>query len=108
MIQIYTTTDNTTILQDDLHKRYAWSIKWLLPFNIDKCTVYVKHNYIYKYCLNNHRIDVDYFIKDLGVMFQDYLKFGELIKKIVLNDNSKPGIIRITFNDLSKEQKATV
>ena len=31
------TTDNTNILQDDLHKPYEWSNKWLLPFTIEKC-----------------------------------------------------------------------
>ena len=58
---------------------------------------------MYNYCLNNCRINVDCFIKDLGVTFQDDLKFGEHIKKIVLNANSKLGIIRNTFHNLSKE-----
>ena len=33
--KIYNTTENTTVLQDDLHTLYEWSNKWLLPFNID-------------------------------------------------------------------------
>ena len=76
-----------------------------LPFNIDKCSIlhYGKHNNMYNYCLNNYRINVDSFIKDLGVTFQDDLKFGENIKKMVLNANSKLGIIRNTFHNLSKE-----
>ena len=69
--KIYNTTNNTTVLQDDLHKLYEWSNKWLH---------YGKHNNIYNYCVNNYRINVDCFIKDLGVTFQDYLKFGEHIK----------------------------
>ena len=103
--KIYNTTENTTVLQDDLHKLYEWSNKWLLPFNIDKCSIlhYGKHNNMYNYCLNNYRINVDCFIKDLGVTFQDDLKFGQHNKKMVLNANSKLGIIRNTFHNLSKE-----
>ena len=103
--KLYNTTENTTVLQDDLHKLYEWSNKWLLPFNIDKCSIlhYGKHNNMYNYCLNNYRINVDCFIKDLGVTFQDDLKFGQHIKKIVLNANSKLGIIRNTFHNLSKK-----
>ena len=58
---------------------------------------------MYNYCLNNYRINVDRFIKDLGEPFQDDLKFGEHIKKMVLNANSKLGISRNTFHNLSKE-----
>ena len=92
-------------MQDDLHKLYEWSNKWLLPFNIDKCSIlhYVKHNNIYNYCLNNYWIIVDCFIKDLGVTFQDDLKLGEHIKKMVLNANSNLGSIRKIFHNLSKE-----
>ena len=59
---------------------------------------------MYNYCLNNYRINVDCFINALGVTFQDYLKFGENIKKIVLNANSKLGIIRNTFSRVIKRQ----
>ena len=39
-------------------------IKWLLPFNIDKCSIlhYDKHTNMYNYCLNNYMINVDCFI----------------------------------------------
>ena len=40
---------------------------------------------MYNYCPNNYRINVDCFIKDLGVAFQDDLKFGKHIKKMALN-----------------------
>ena len=36
-------------------------------------------------------------------MFQDVLKFGEPINIMVANANSKLGIIRNTFHDLSKD-----
>ena len=103
--KIYNTPDNATVLQDDLHTLYEWSIKWLLPFNIDKCSIlhYGKHNNMYNYCLNNYRINVDFCIKDLGVTFQDDLKFGEH-KKIVLNANSKLGIIRKPISQFIKRK----
>ena len=71
--KIYNINDDTTMWQDYLHKLYEWYNKWLLPFNIDKCSIlhYGKHNHIYNYCLNNYRIKVDCFIKDLGLTFED-------------------------------------
>ena len=58
------------------------------------------------YCLNNCMINIDCFIEDLGVTFQDDPKFCEHIKTMVFNANSKVGIINIyiyIFHDLSKE-----
>ena len=70
--------------------------------SIDNCNIvhYGKHNNIYNYCLHKYRINVDCFIKNLDVTFLDDLTFGEHIKKMVLNANSKLGIIRNTFHDL--------
>ena len=103
--KIYNTTDNTTVLQDDLQKLYEWSNTWLLPFNNDKCCILhvAKHNNMYNYCVNNYRINVDCFIKELDVTLHDDLKFDEHIKKMVSNANNKLGIIRNTFHNLSKE-----
>ena len=41
-------------------------------------------------------------IKDLGILFQDNLKFSEHINKIVSSANSRLGIIRNTFHELSE------
>ena len=57
-----------------------------------------KHNTIYNYCLNDHRINVDHFINDFGCNLTGLPH----IKKMVLKANSKLGIIRNTFHDLSK------
>ena len=54
--------------------------------------------------MNNHNLNVDLCIEDLSIMFPDDLTFCEHINKIVSNTNSKPGIIRNTFHDLSKEK----
>ena len=58
---------------------------------------------MYNYCLNNYRINVDCFIKDLGVTFQDDLKFGQHIKKIVLNANSKLVLLGTHFTIYQKK-----
>ena len=42
-------------------------------------------------------------IRDLGVLFQDDLKFGEHIHKMTAKANSKLGVIRNTFHELNKE-----
>ena len=63
-------TDNTTILQDELHELYEWSHKWLPPFTLT-CSIlhYPKHYNNYNYCLNKYMINIDCFIKDLCVIF---------------------------------------
>ena len=49
--------------------------------------------------MNNHNLNVNHCTKDLGRIFQDSLIFGDHINIMVLNANSKLGIIMNTFND---------
>ena len=75
-IKLYNTTDDTSILQDDLQKLYEWSNKWLLSFNIDKCCAlhFGKHNINYNYCMKNHNLNLTY-----RYMFQDDYLVSRLI-----------------------------
>ena len=102
--KVYNTIENTTLLQDDLDKLVEWSNRWLLPFNVDKCTVlhYGKKNINVDYSMNSNAITSNHCIRDLGILFQDDLKFSEHINKIVSSANSRLGIIRNTFHELSE------
>ena len=81
-----------------------WSNKWVLPFNIEKCTVlhYGKVNQKNDYMMNNISVLSDSSIKDLGITFQDTLTFDEHISKITPTANSRLGIIRNTFHIIDK------
>ena len=101
--KIYNSVDNCTLLQDDLDKLIEWSEKWLLPFNIEKCSVvhYGKNNICTPYNMANKEVATEHIMKDLGIIFQDDVKFGDHINKIVAKANSKLGLIRNTFQELN-------
>ena len=66
-------------LQNDLNSLYEWSLKWQLSFNISKCKHLhfgITHSYGSFY-LNGILIDSITSHKDLGITFDDHLKFHE-------------------------------
>lgn len=103
--KIYNSIENRDVLQDDLDKLISWSNTWLLPFNVDKCSVvhYGNSNDRFVYTMDDKALAAEAIIKDLGIVFQEDLKFGKHINLIVASANSKLGIIRHTFHDISKE-----
>ena len=96
-----TTTDRDN-LQIDLNNLFKWTANWQLPFNIDKCKLmhYGSGNQHFSYYLNNRHIDTDSKEKDLGVTFDDSLKFAQHMGQIVAKANSRLGLIRNTFTEL--------
>ena len=89
-------------LQADLDRLLEWTVKWQLPFNIAKCKVihYGTRNPNYKYILNNTDIQEDTTEKDLGITFDNNLKFSSHIRLIVAKANSRVGILRRNFSYL--------
>ena len=92
------------IIQEDLNHLLQWYIKWLLPFNIEKCMVlhYGKVNPKNEYMMNDISVLSDSSIKDLAITFQDTLTFDEYISKITSTENSRLGIIRNTLHIIDK------
>ena len=103
--KIYNSVQNSSILMDDLNTLTVWSAKWLLPFNIDKCKVlhYGKHNANVSYSMNDVVVPDDTSIKDLGVTFQDDLKFDEHISRICATANSRLGVIKKVIQCIERE-----
>ena len=103
--KIYNSTDNSLVLSTDLNTLVGWSDMWLLPFNVDKCKVlhYGKRNANILYYMDGKAVDNDSCIKDLGVTFQNSLKFDNHINKICATANSRLGIIRNTFHSIDKD-----
>ena len=96
-------------LQDDIYELCRWTTKWLLFFNANKCKVLLIGN-------NNPRFDyemtdknynkvnikvVDH-EKDLGVIFQENLKFDLHISFVVNKANRILGLIKRSFVFMDK------
>ena len=97
--------DDCKILQDDLNNLAAWSSKWLLNFNEQKCVVLkIKMSILYMYTLNGHVLTQVSSQKDLGITISETLKPAEHIRNIIKRANQRTGLIRRCFTDLTKEK----
>ena len=99
-------------LQRDLLKLCEWSKLWLLEFSVQKCKLVqygnVQEHSEYKYKLsdkdgNLQSLPRDTTEKDLGIWFQNNLKFDEHIIYVVNRSNRLLGLIKRTFKSLDKD-----
>lgn len=90
-------------LQSDLDKLMKWSSEWQLPFNVSKCKImhYGNNNPEFVYRINDYHLDIVDHEKDLGVTFDNKLRFTKHINNIVAKANSRLGIIRRNFTNLT-------
>ena len=100
---------DATIIQEDLETLDKWSNKWLLKFHPDKCVnLRISTNKNngpekYKYTLANKELkDVDN-VKDLGIIVDSELKFGQHMSVKINKANSIMGTIKRTFKHLDVE-----
>lgn len=91
--------------QDDLSQLSEWSERWQLPFNVAKCNLihYGSKNPLFDYYLNGENIPCGYFEKDLGVTFDASLKFTLHIRNMVSKANSRLGLFKRNFSNLSRD-----
>ena len=97
-------------LQQDLLKLSEWSRFWLLEFSIQKCKQVqngnVRYDFEYKLKDKYGRMQVlpkDTMEKDLGIWFQNTLKFEEHINYVVNRANRLVGLIKRTFKSLDRD-----
>ena len=97
--------NDSKLLQDDIDNLVAWTEKWLLSFNTDKCHVLtlgkvenITHTHQYK--ISDHVLEHVFDEKDLGVTFDSDLNFETHIASKVNKANSIAGLIRRTFSFL--------
>lgn len=90
-------------LQEDLDRLLNWSKTWLLPFNIEKCKIihYGPYNPKHSYTMENKPLKTDTNEKDLGIHFDDKLRFTLHIRKSVAKANSRLGLIKRNFTNLT-------
>jgi len=92
-------------MQEDLSLLSNWAKKWQLPFNVSKCNLihYGGKNPLFDYNLNGEIIPCGTFEKDLGVTFDNSLKFTLHIRNMVAKANSRVGILKRNFSNLSAD-----
>lgn len=91
-------------LQSDILNLTDWSNKWQLPFNVDKCKVvhYGRNNSNYTYDMDGMTLVSSVTEKDLGVIFDSELTFTHHVMEVVAKANSRLGMIRRYFTNLSE------
>ena len=106
-IKTYNKDSNSDIIQQDLDALYTWAQIWQLRFNVKKCKTvhYGKNNQVYQYTMNFEDIETASEEKDLGVTFQQDLKFSSHIAEKVNKANSILSLIVRTFDYLEKVSK---
>ena len=97
----------TKILQDDIDKIHAWSLRWKLEFNAKKCHVMEfgksKKRPSWTYKMGAETILRSKEEKDLGVMIQDTLSPEKHINGLFGSTYNLLTNIRVAFNYMDKE-----
>ena len=102
--KIYNASKHCVSEQNDLNKVLAWSEKWQLYFNTDKCTcIYYgrnnpKNEYYFFEDLTSSKLKEGEQEKDLGIIFDPTLKFDIHINTQVDKANKILGTIRRNFS----------
>ena len=96
-------SDDIDILQEDVNKLLSWSHKWQLPLSIPKCKVihYGKNNPRHVYTMGDSQLTCDSEEKDVGVLFDETLKFKKHINNMISKANSRIGMIKRSFSNVS-------
>jgi len=112
--KIYTdikTSQDQTMLQEDLQSLYNWSETWLLKFHPDKCkSVTITRNatdertyHLFDENGNTVELEKTQGEKDIGVLIDSKLNFRSHIQAQVNKANSIMGLIRRTYSYLDEE-----
>ena len=94
-----------TAFQNDLNALHAWFTIWQLKFNILKCKLFHlgPHHSYGLYFLNGTEIERTTQHKDLGILFDDKLKFHDRTSTVAGKGNRMLGLISQSFEFLEPE-----
>ena len=103
--KIYSKDSNSDIIQQYLDALYTWAQIWQLRFNVKKCKTvhYGQNNPFYQFTMNFEDIETASEEKDLGITFQQNLKFSSHIAEKVSKANSTLSLIVRTFDYIEKD-----
>ena len=91
--------DDKESLQSDLDKLSEWSIRWQLPFNVEKCkSLHIgSKNEHQIYNMNGQCLEQVKQEKDLGIVIDDELKFHQQTAAAIKKANGVLGVIKRSF-----------
>ena len=103
--KLYNKDSNSEITKQDLDALCTWAKIWQLHFNVKKCKTvhYCRDNQDYQYTMNSEDIETAKEEKDLGVIFQQDLKFSSYIAEKANKGNSVLFLLVRTFDCLEKD-----
>ncbi len=92
-------------LEDDLNKISAWSARWEMPFNVNKCHILQvgTRNLKYDYEMSSEKLKSVQCVKDLGVTIVSNLKFSQQSKDAAGKANRMLGFIKRNFSFKNKD-----
>ena len=95
--------DRNQTLQGDLNAVLEWAKKWKMEFNVNKCKIMHLgyNNPKISYSMGGSNLEETEEEKDLGVLIDNKLDFGNHIKCIVGKANRVLGMIRVSFTCLN-------
>ncbi len=93
------TDEDRQSLQEDLHKTSAWSDRWEVPFNVDKCHVLQvgTRNKKFDYEMRDFKLKSVQRVKELGVKIVSNFKFSQQCIDAANNANRKLGFFNRNF-----------
>jgi len=105
IFRIIKSSDDHKALQSDLDALHAWSVVWQLSFNISKCKLlhFGPNHDFGPYFLNDVLIESTNVHKDLGVLFDNNLKFHDHSATVASKANRMLGLISKSFEFLESE-----
>src|SRR5215469_13564891 len=98
-------TNDCQTLQEDLDKLIGWSEEFKMLFNVDKCSVMHvgRQNDKHVYSMGSSTLKSMTLEKDLGVLFDNSIKFSSKYAVAVRNANRILGLIRRNILHKSKD-----
>ncbi len=92
-------------LQEDFRKISAWSYRWEMPFNINKCHILQEgtRNKKYEYEMGGVKLESVHCVKDLGVTITSNLKFSQHCKEAACKANKMLDFINRNFSFKNKD-----
>ena len=91
-----------SLLQEDLHQLFSWSLKWNLHFNGHKCVLLRFHSHdtctLYDYKINNIPIQALDSHRDLGIVMSGDVTWSSHLKMITARAYRILGLIRRSFS----------
>ncbi|MES9879908.1 MAG: reverse transcriptase family protein [Sedimenticola sp.] len=103
--KLYSKDSDYNIIQQDLDSLCSWADLWQLRFNVSKCKAihYGRDNQEHMYSMNSVNLEIVSEEKDLGITFQQNLKFSSHIASKVNKANSMLSLIVRSFDYIEKD-----